>query len=52
MVRGVCGSLLGLSVYVSSCRVAVGVKGLTAGLVRVELAPEEYQLYSEGALEL
>lgn len=23
-------------------------KALTAGLVRVELAPEEYQLYSEG----
>lgn len=24
---------------------------LTAGLVRVELAPEEYQLYSEGCEE-
>lgn len=25
-----------------------GFKVLTAGLLRVELAPEEYQLYSEG----
>lgn len=25
-----------------------GYKVLTAGLLRVELAPEEYQLYSEG----
>lgn len=25
-----------------------GYRWLTAGLLRVELAPEEYQLYSEG----
>lgn len=40
-VNGVCVCVCDVS---SPCRVMV----LTTGLLRVELAPEEYQLYSDG----
>lgn len=41
-----------MGVFFLSCGLIMqgdgGFKVLTAGLLRVELAPEEYQLYSEG----